>query len=380
MREEKWTERQLEKLKELVNYSDLTNKQIAIELNNIFNTHRTVNSIEHKMRNMLLSKPLNNNKGKDNSMDFILENKDKLIKELRKNIFKDDKIKDLIKIDKDAHEEKCVLLMGDIHCGMINKIFDRNSGCEVVTYDTRIRQRETICLRNSIVEIKQLLSHSFTLNHLIIFNLGDIITNDRIFSGQGFHIDKCVGLQVMEMVTDLSNFISEMKKIFKKVTMVCMVGNHGRSNPDSNYDEPLENNYEFLMYHMIKSIFDKDERVELIIPTTKFYIYKIYEHKYLITHGDLIRGFTRNSIERSLKDYVIANESDFDVLCMGHLHRIDKLSLSEHNLALINGSWIEKDNFGFKVARQYSKPQQIFFGVSRKRSMTWDFTIDLKEN
>lgn len=372
-----WKEDETKKLIEL-NQKGMSDSEIAVELNSIFDNHRSRNSIEHKRaRNLGLKKALNTEKDKDNGMEYITDNQEIIIKTLKQNIFKNQTVP--IFSDKAKHTEKAILVMSDIHCGMVNRIFDRHTEKMKLTYNTKIRQDEMKYLSNSIFKIKKLLYHSFNLNHLIIFNLGDNITNDRIFSGQIFHIDKCVGLQVLEMVTDLSNFIKEMKKYFNKVTMVCVVGNHGRSLGEYKFDEPIENNYEYIMYKIIQKTFENDKAVEIIVPNTHFYIYKVYGHKYLLTHGDILRGFTRNSLERSIKDYVIAHESDFDVFVMGHFHRIDKMTLSEHNVALFNGSWISKDKFGFKVARQYSKPQQWFFGVSKKRAITWDFVIDLIE-
>ena len=75
---------------------------------------------------------------------------------------------------------------------------------------------------------------------------------------------------------------------------------------------------------------------------------------------------------------LVAHESDFDVFIMGHFHRADKMSLSEHTVALVNGGWIPKDKYGYKMFRQYSKPQQWYFGVNKKRPITWDFALDLQ--
>lgn len=373
-----WNENETKKLIEL-NQKGISDKEIAVELNSIFHNHRTGNAVEHKRaRNLGIKKTLNIEKDKDNSMDFVIDNQEMITKILKQNIFKNQTVP--IFSDKARHSEKAVLVLGDIHCGMVNRIFDRHTEKMITTYNTKIRHEEMKYLANSIFKIKKLLYHSFNLNHLIILNVGDNITNDRIFGGQLFHIDKCVGLQVLEMVADLSSFIKEMKKFFNKVTMVCMVGNHGRSQSEGKFDEPIENNYEYIMYKIIQKTFENDKAVEIIVPNTHFYIYRIYGHKYLLTHGDILRGFTRNTIERSIKDYIIAHESDFDVFIMGHYHRIDKMTLSEHNTALVNGCWISKDKFGFKVARQYSKPQQWLFGVSKKRAITWDFVIDLIES
>jgi len=370
----KWSDKETKRLKEL-HAEGLTDCGIAKQLNLEFGNNRSYRSVEHRRRYLLLDgKPVTCSKT-EIDVPFIKNNIESFADFIKNNLFKNQSVP--YSRRKGKQEEKSVLLMSDIHAGMVNKILDKNSGAEITTYDTKIRQREMITLRNAIIEIKTLLSHSYDLNHLYIFNLGDNITNDRIFNGQVFHIDKCVGAQVIEMARDLSYFINEMKKVYPKITFIGIVGNHGRSTKDSDCDEPVENNYEYLLFKMIEAVFKDDKNVEIIVPTTKFFVYKIHDHKYMLTHGDSIRGFTRNSIERSLKDYLIANDSDFDVLAMGHFHRIDKICLSEKNTAIVNGSWIEKDSYGYRVAHQYSKPQQVFFGVSHLWAITWDFSIDL---
>ena len=374
MKHMKWNKQEIEKLKQLYDQG-LTDFVIADLLNKEFGTNRTFSAVEHCRNRLRLERKIIMDKRQTIDVSFLKDNVGPFSDLIRKNLFRGHRVS--VSRTKGKQEEKSVLLMSDIHAGMVNKILDKNSGMEITTYDTKKRQQEMITLRDAIIEIKTLLSHSYNLNHLYIFNLGDNVTNDRIFNGQVFHIDKCVGAQVIEMARDISYFINEMKKVYSKITFIGIVGNHGRSTKDSDCDEPTENNYEYLLFKMVEAVFKDDKDVEIIVPTTKFFVYKIHDHKYLLTHGDSIRGFTRNSIERSLKDYLIANDSDFDVLAMGHFHRIDKICLSEKNTAIVNGSWIEKDSYGYRVARQYSKPQQVFFGVSRMWAITWDFSIDL---
>ena len=371
----KWSSKELIRLKELCG-EGLSDEKISLRLDKEFHTGRTYVSVEHKRSCLHIKKQMMSAKANSNfDISNLKSNFDSIVKNISKNFFKSNRLPRSVKTGR--QEEKCVLLMSDIHAGMVNKILDKNSGQEIVTYNSRIRRKEMVTLRDAIAEIKTLLSHSYNLNHLYIFNLGDNVTNDRIFNGQVFHIDKCVGAQVIEMAGDLCYFINEMKNIYPKITFIGIVGNHGRSTKESDCDEPIENNYEYLMFKMIEAAFMGDKRIEIIVPTTRFYVHRIHDHKYLLTHGDMIRGITRNSIERSLKDYLIANDSDFDVLAMGHMHRIDKICLSERNTAIVNGCWIEKDAYGYRVTRQYSKPQQVLFGVSKRWAITWDFSLDL---
>lgn len=297
-----------------------------------------------------------------------------LSKVIKSNLFKENPYP--IINTKGKREETAVLILSDMHTGMRNQIYDSTVGGNKVTYNTPIRKAEMLYLRNSIFQIQDLFTKAYKIDHLIIFILGDMITNDRIYEGQIFSIEKAVGNQVMDVVVDLTYFINEMKHKFNKITLVTLVGNHGRST-ERYQEEPVENNFEWFQYKLLQKTFDNDKRVKIIVPNSRSYIYEIYGHRYLLTHGDSLRGSTRNYIERGIKDLLVAHESDFDVFIMGHFHRADKMSLSEHTVALVNGGWIPKDKYGYKMFRQYSKPQQWYFGVNKNRAITWDFALDL---
>jgi len=280
-----------------------------------------------------------------------------------------------IKFDyKHKKEETSVLVLSDMHIGMINEVYDSNKGEKSITYNTEIRRLETMNLIKSVYQIHSIFTHGYKLENLVIFMLGDIVTNDRIYEGQEFQIEECVGRQIIHAVPDLANTINQLKRIYKTITVVCVVGNHGRST-DNFMEEPVENNFEYHLYLGLEKIFLGDSRVKFIIPNTRDYSYKIYDHTFYITHGDKFRGFTDNFIIKATKELYVANP--YDVLLFGHYHRSMKNDVNERAIYLMNGSFIPRDNYGFKVARTYSKPTQWFFGVNPKRSLTWNFAIDL---
>ena len=276
-------------------------------------------------------------------------------------------------------EEEAVLVLSDIHCGTVNEIYDAQSGGKIVTYNEAIRQRAQIYLRDSIFQITELLSHSYKIKTLHILMLGDIITNDRIFAGQNWEIDRPVGQQMWAMVRDLSQFIEELKAKFEHIKVVGVVGNHGRSS-EQYKEEPVENNFEYHVYKILQKAFEKDSQVEVTVPNTRFYSIKIKGHTYYMSHGDNFRGSSRNSIDRAARDLLTALVPDlpqgFDVYLMGHFHKAEKMDLNEKSTLLMNGCWIPRDSFGFKIFRQYSKPGQWLFGVGKSRSITWSFNLD----
>jgi len=276
-------------------------------------------------------------------------------------------------------DEEAVLVLSDIHCGTVNEIYDAQAGGKLVTYNEAIRQKAQIYLRDSIFQITELLSASYKIKTLHILILGDIITNDRIFAGQNWEIDRPVGIQMWAMVRDLSQFIEELKTKFEHIKVVGVVGNHGRSS-EQYREEPVENNFEYHVYKILERTFEKDSQVEITVPNTRFYSIKIKGHTYYMSHGDSFKGSTRNSIDRAARELLTALIPDlpqgFDVYLMGHFHKAEKMDLNEKSTLLINGCWIPRDQFGFKIFRQYSKPGQWLFGVGKSRSITWSFNLD----
>ncbi len=277
---------------------------------------------------------------------------------------------------KGKREEISILDISDVHIGMINEVFDSDAGKKVITYNMDIFKNELENLQRSIFEIHSILSNSYKLKELVIFVLGDLITNDRIFPEQTFEIEKCVGLQVWDGVNYFTKFFNNLLKIYEKITIVCVVGNHGRSNP-THYNEPVENNFEYFIYKTWEKQFANSKRINVVVPSTRRYIYKILNWRHLIEHGDSMRGTTDSYIEKQIKDLRI-NVGGFDVFHYGHFHKLKEREISDKVIVKQNGCWILKDDYGFRKFKNYSIPKQSFFGCNAKRAETWSYKLDLR--
>lgn len=300
-----------------------------------------------------------------------------LLNSLAQREFKPQDVKLLTKYTKEKKEEQSILVLSDMHIGMVNKVFDSTVGKQVETYNYSIYQKEIDNLKKGIFEIHGLLSNAYNLKKLNIFLLGDIVTNDRIFSGQEFHIDRCVGQQIWDGVATLVQLIQQLKAIYQDIEVTCVVGNHGRTTDTYKTDEPVENNFEYHLYRILQMAFDKDKRVKITVPNTRQYIATVAGWRHLIQHGDTFRGSTKNYLERQVKDLIV-NVGNFDVLETAHVHSCEDSKIGEHIRIKQNGCWIAKDNYAFKVYKQYSVPEQHFYGCNPKRMETWSYKIDLR--
>lgn len=277
-------------------------------------------------------------------------------------------------------EEISILDISDVHLGMVNKVFDGKIGKEVETYNYGVFEKELYNLQQAIIEIHQLLSHAYRLRKLVVFMLGDILTNDRQFEGQVFSIEECVGKQIETGISYFSMFFNNLLRIYETIEVVGVCGNHGKSRSlkSNQFEEPVENNFEYYLYKALERQFSDSKRIKVIVPSTKFYIHKILNWRHFLTHGDILRGSTETYIKKQIKELYI-NVGGFDVFHYGHFHK-STLSdeLSDKVLIKRIGCWIEKDNYGFKMYKEYSRPQQLFFGCNKNRPETWSYIIDLR--
>lgn len=273
-------------------------------------------------------------------------------------------------------EEMSILDLSDVHAGMVNEVFDSEAGKKIVTYNMDIFEKELEVLQTSVFQIHNILSKSYNLRELTIFFLGDLITNDRIFPEQSFEIEKVVGLQIWDAINYFTKFFNNLLKIYEKITIVGVVGNHGRSLPNS-YEEPVENNFEYFIYKTWEKQFADSKRIKVIVPSTRRYIHNVWGWKHLIEHGDTMKGTSDSYIERQIKELSL-NIGGFDVMHFGHFHKLKEREIADKVIVKQNGCWILKDSYGFSKFKTYSVPKQFFFGCNEKRPETWSYKIDLR--
>lgn len=378
MVQKRWSQEDIKQLEHLVIKTEMTYNQIAKKMG------RSYDSIKHAIRRygfVHVDEESDLFFGSSSPKKLTYEQLNELGKCIGDKIYQNYKVVKLPEYKprynkKTKKEETSVLDISDVHLGMKNEIFDSESGKRVVTYNMEIFQKEMIVLQDSIFQIHEILSNSYQLKDLVIFILGDILTNDRIFKEQVFEIEKIVGLQIWDGVNYFTRFFNNLLRIYETITIVCVVGNHGRSLPDS-YEEPVENNFEYNLYRIWQKQFEYNDRINIVVPESRRIIYPVYNWKHLLEHGDSMRGTSDNYIEKQIKELSL-NMGGFDMMHYGHFHKLKEREIADKVIVKQNGSWIEKDGYGFRKFKTYSIPKQFFFGCNAKRVETWGYKLDLR--
>jgi predicted phosphodiesterase len=157
-----------------------------------------------------------------------------------------------------------------------------------------------------------------------------------------------------------------MLEIFPRVKVMKVPGNHGRTTSQP-ISEDATNSFEYLLGQLLIERFRDNKRVEIIVPNTYHYTTEIRGHKYLLFHGNTIKGTTLNSIERAVKDLATLSYKEFyDVMIIGHFHTALKLTITPRTILLVNGCWIYMDDFAYTKLRKFSSVTQYLFNISKK--------------
>lgn len=138
--------------------------------------------------------------------------------------------------------------------------------------------------------------------------------------------------QAINDVTDLlTAAIDNMATKFGKAFVPCVVGNHGRSTKKNPFKDRVLLSHEWNIYCNVARHFRKSDNVQFMIPTDADASFRVYNHRYLLTHGDslgvkggdgiigAIGPIMRGTMKMHRSEAQIGR--DFDTLLMGHWHQ-----------------------------------------------------------
>jgi hypothetical protein len=210
----------------------------------------------------------------------------------------------------------------------------------------------------------------------IVVNLGgDMLTGD-------IHDELSQTNDVPNMVALLDLFgalkwaLSTLADEFGNVFVPCVTGNHGRNTKKPQAKHRNFTNFDWLLYQFLARHFEGDARIRFYIPDGSDASYKVFNHRYLLTHGDQFRGgdgiigalgpILRGRQKKQSRNSAIA--LNFDTMIIGHWHQY--LPLLE---VIVNGSlkgydeYAQQNNFGFQLPIQALWTTHHRIGINNMR-------------
>jgi hypothetical protein len=181
--------------------------------------------------------------------------------------------------------------------------------------------------------------------------------------------------------------LEQMAKEFGKVFVPCVVGNHGRNTIKSHMKGRVFQNYEWNLYQQLERHFRKDKRLQFLVPNETDAYFTVYDHRFLLTHGDTlgVRGgdgiigalgpITRGTFKVGRSEAQIGR--DFDTILMGHWHTY--IPRGDAVPAIVNGSLIGYNEYArLGLRAPYGRPSQALWFVHPDHGITaqWQVWVD----
>lgn len=273
-------------------------------------------------------------------------------------------------------EEVPVLLWSDWHLG---ETVNREEVAGVNEFNRTIAE----------ARVKRLLGATIDLcfNHrpepkfpgVVVCIAGDMITGD-IHEELRLTNDMTPQESVLLLRDVLVWALDLLAKNFGRVFAVFVPGNHGRGTLRPMFKRHVRTSHEWLAMQMVERHFAADQRFTFLVPPEADAYFRVYNHRFFLTHGDMIGVKGGDGIIGSLGpimrgSFKLRNSESqigrqFDTLLMGHWHNYIAL-----RGLVVNGSLIGYNEYARKQLRAvWQPPIQALMFVHPRRGL-----IDVKD-
>ena len=212
---------------------------------------------------------------------------------------------------------------------------------------------------------------------------GDMISGD-IHDELTATNDRTPQQGINDLTDILTSALDNIATKFGRVYVPCVVGNHGRSTQKPRMKGRIFTSHEWNIYCNVERYFRGNKNVVFDIPDETDVHFKVFGHRYLLTHGDSlgVKGgdgiigsvgpIMRGSLKVARSEAQI--DRDFDTVLMGHWHQY--LCFPG---VIVNNSLKGYDEFARLALRApYSRPSQALWFTHPEQGITAHWQVYLE--
>jgi len=266
------------------------------------------------------------------------------------------------------------LFLSDWHGGEVVYPAQINN---VNQYNVAIMRARAKTLIESAVHLLKIISPKMDYPGIVLPLGGDMISGNIHEELTATNELNSMG-SVLELYSILRGIIEELADIFGAVFLPCVPGNHGRDTRKIWNKDRHATSFDWLLYQFLARHFEKDKRITFFIPDGPDAFYKVYDHAYLLTHGDQFRGgdsmigclgpILRGDHKKRSRNAQV--DMDYDTMIMGHWHQY-----IHHGRVIVNGSLKGYDEYAYAKNFGFEVPQQALWLTHRKYGITYRMPV-----
>lgn len=275
-----------------------------------------------------------------------------------------------------------VTIWSDWHYGEVVRP-EEVGGCN--TFNMDVARARTVTLVDATIDLCFNHMGKAKINYpgIIVMLGGDMLSGDiheELLATNDRTTQQCIN----DLTDILAAGLERLADKFGRVFVPCVVGNHGRASKKPRMKGRVYTSHEWNIYCSLERHFRKDKRLSFLIPGESDAYFKVYGHRYLLTHGDSlgVKGgdgiigslgpIMRGALKVGKSEAQIGRE--FDTVVMGHWHQALWLPG-----IIVNGSLKGYDEYArLAIRAPYSRPsQQLWlthpeFGITAR----WEIYLD----
>jgi hypothetical protein len=277
-------------------------------------------------------------------------------------------------------DEHAGLLSSDWHVGELVRS-DETAGIAEYNFDIFCKRLDK--LAQAVYEIISIQSKSYNVPVLDLWFLGDIISGENAYPGQHAYLDLVTADQLVLGKEKAAEFLVNLLDVFDKIVVRAVIGNHGPIIRQGGKPVgPTWNNFDYLFYQMLKDNLQNYPQIEFKIPRSPFMVDTVLGWSFCAQHGEKVRMYQGQTpwygLDRDvarMRDMLHSIEEDFYYALYAHFHTQEQAELTAGE-RLMNGSIVGGTLYGINL-RRVSHPSQSFFGLSKKKGITWRYNVYL---
>lgn len=270
------------------------------------------------------------------------------------------------------------LFLSDLHWG---EHVNESQINFVNSYSMQIGKERLRKMAETSVQLLKIISPKMEYPGIVLILGGDMISgniHDELTATNELNTMPTV----IDLYGELVQFINTMLDNFQRVFIPCVTGNHGRDTQKIWNKDRHATSFDWLLYCFLAKYFTDDKRVTFFIPDGPDAYYKIFNHRYLLTHGDQFRGgdgvigalgpIIRGDHRKRSRNNQI--EMEYDTLLLGHWHQYIQL-----NRLIVNGSLKGYDEYAYNNNFPFEIPQQALWLTHPKHGITYRMPVKLED-
>lgn len=266
------------------------------------------------------------------------------------------------------------LFISDLHWGETVFASQINN---VNEYSVKIAHKRMDTLVSSAVHLLKIISPEMDYPGIVLPLGGDMISgniHDELTATNEINSMPAV----LDLYGVLVGVISAMADQFGHVFCPCVSGNHGRDTKKIWNKDRHHTSFDWLLYRFLAKHFDGDKRVTFYIPDGSDAYYKVFNHAYLLTHGDQFRGgdgmigclgpIIRGDHKKRSRNAQI--DMEYDTMLLGHFHQY-----LHHGRVIVNGSLKGYDEYAYSGNFGFEQPQQALWITHPRHGQTFRMPV-----